>query len=164
MVVEVTKPQTVCWLTRSSLFSMNSSSMLTASILTPMYSVEPCCTFGINSTSKQYRGKFPNKLTVWLRKKRKEFSSLVMWKISNWVKKPVVYSSYPWNSSVCSSPSARLSRQCLSMAPKCLYSAAPSFMTDGRYMHGLGEKIIHKNLTLECRNNIWVWLQVPMIK
>lgn len=141
MVVEVTKTQSACWLTRSSLFSMNSSSMLTASILTPMYSVEPCCTFGINSTSKQCRGKFPNKLTVWLRKKKgKEFSSLVTWKSGNWVKKPAVYSSYPWNSSVCSSPSARLSRQCLRMAPKCLYSAAPSFMTDGRHMHRLAGK------------------------
>lgn len=32
-----------------------------------------------------------------------------------------------WNSSVRSSPSAWLIRQCLSMAPKCLYTAASSF-------------------------------------
>lgn len=56
-------------LTRSSLFSMNSSSMLTASILTPMYSLEPCCTFGINSTSKQCRGRLPSRLIVWLKKR-----------------------------------------------------------------------------------------------
>lgn len=57
------------YLTLSSFFSMNSSNMLTASMLTPMYSMEPCCTLGINSTSKQVRGRLPSRLTVWLGKR-----------------------------------------------------------------------------------------------
>lgn len=55
-----------CFLTLSNLFSMNSTSTFTASMLTPMYSTEPCCTLGSSSTSRQGRGRFPSRLTVWL--------------------------------------------------------------------------------------------------
>lgn len=46
---------------------MKFSSMLTASMFTPMYSVEPCCTLGISSTSRQARGRLPSRLTTWLK-------------------------------------------------------------------------------------------------
>lgn len=40
--------------------------MLTASMLTPMYSTELGWTLGINSTSKQGSGRLPSRLMVWL--------------------------------------------------------------------------------------------------
>lgn len=40
--------------------------MLTASMLTPMYSSEPGRTLGVSSTSRHFRGRLPSRLTVWL--------------------------------------------------------------------------------------------------
>lgn len=109
-------------LTLSSLFSMKSSSMLTASILTPMYSVELCCTFGARSTSRQGRGRLPSRLTTWLRERQDGIREPVLGK--GLMKGDVLYL---WNSCVPSSPSVWIIRQCLRIAASLLDSAASSF-------------------------------------
>lgn len=105
---------------------MKFSSMSTASMFTPMYSVEPCCTLGIKSTSRQGRGRLPSRLTTWL-KERRDWDQTGHAEESSW--RSVFYL---WNSWVPSSPSVWIMRQCLRMAASLLNSAASSFRQHGK--------------------------------
>lgn len=104
---------------------MKLSSMLTASMFTPMYSVEPCWTLGIKSTSRQGRGRLPSRLTTWL-KERRDWDQTGRAEESSW--RSVFYL---WSSWVPSSPSVWIIRQCLRMAASLLNSAASSFTQHG---------------------------------
>lgn len=108
---------------------MKLSSMLTASMFTPMYSVEPCWTLGIKSTSRQGRGRLPSRLTTWL-KERRDWDQTGHAEESSW--RSVFYL---WNSWVPSSPSVWIIRQCLRMAASLLNSAASSFTQHGKKRH-----------------------------
>lgn len=58
-------------LTLSRRRSRKSSRILTASMLTPMYSSDPGRTFGVRRTSRHFRGRLPKRLTVWLKKEQR---------------------------------------------------------------------------------------------